>query len=229
MMRQMIYTMLASDYDNTLTSLHNQVSQTTINALERWKASGRMFMLVTGRQVNSLQCIFPAINLCDIIVAENGGVIYSPQTNEEQVIGEAPPDILVQTLRERGVDPLKSGKSIIALHTPHASIAHVAIKELNLNWYVMLNKYSSMILPLGINKTTGLRVALDQLGLSTQETVGVGDAENDMDFLAACGYSVAVANALPALKDQVDFVTERESGDGVAELIDRLLLAASNA
>ena len=53
--------------------------------------------------------------------------------------------------------------------------------------------------------------------------LGVGDAENDHPFLAACGLSAAVANALPALKAEVDLVTEGDEGAGVAWLIGRLL------
>jgi hydroxymethylpyrimidine pyrophosphatase-like HAD family hydrolase len=51
----------------------------------------------------------------------------------------------------------------------------------------------------------------------------VGDAENDRAFLDACGYSVAVANALPELKDHVDLVTRGRHGEGVEELIASLL------
>ncbi|MEH2080564.1 MAG: HAD hydrolase family protein [Nostoc sp.] len=43
--------------------------------------------------------------------------------------------------------------------------------------------------------------------LSLKNAVGIGDAENDHDFVSICGYSVAVANALPMLKQHVDFVT----------------------
>jgi hypothetical protein len=51
----------------------------------------------------------------------------------------------------------------------------------------------------------------------------VGDAENDHAFLRRCECAVAVANALPAVKEQADLVTTAERGAGVVELIDRLL------
>ena len=80
-----------------------------------------------------------------------------------------------------------------------------------------------MVLPPQVNKATGLAAALDELKLSAHNTVGVGDAENDHAFLAACECAVAVANALPALKERADLVTRRDHGAGVVELIDRLL------
>jgi len=80
-----------------------------------------------------------------------------------------------------------------------------------------------MVLPSGVNKASGLQVALNELRLSPRNTVGVGDAENDQVFLAICEFSVAVANALPPLKEHADLVTAGPHGAGVEELIEKLL------
>lgn len=53
--------------------------------------------------------------------------------------------------------------------------------------------------------------------------MAVGDAENDHAMLALCGYGVAVANAVPALKARAHLVTRGERGAGVAEVIERLI------
>jgi hydroxymethylpyrimidine pyrophosphatase-like HAD family hydrolase len=78
-------------------------------------------------------------------------------------------------------------------------------------------------LALAIGKVFGLQAALTELNLLPEVVVGVGDAENDTAFLKFCGYSVAVANALPEVKAQMDCVTTASRGAGVTELIDRLL------
>jgi hypothetical protein len=62
--------------------------------------------------------------------------------------------------------------------------------------------------------------ALDGLHLSPVNVVGVGDAENDLAFLAVCGCSVAVANALDTVKAKVDIITRAPRGAGVTEFID---------
>jgi hypothetical protein len=74
-----------------------------------------------------------------------------------------------------------------------------------------------------VNKATGLRAALDQLGLSPHNTLGVGDAENDHAFLGICECSVAVANALAPLKEHADMVTAASNGLAVEEIIGKLL------
>jgi hydroxymethylpyrimidine pyrophosphatase-like HAD family hydrolase len=80
-----------------------------------------------------------------------------------------------------------------------------------------------MVLPAGVDKATGLAAALEELGLPARGVVGVGDAENDHPLLAACGFGVAVANALPALKERADRVTAGDHGEGVVELAEWLL------
>jgi hypothetical protein len=97
------------------------------------------------------------------------------------------------------------------------------IHGLGLELHVIFNKGAVMVLPPGVNKATGLLTALEALKLSPHNTVGIGDAENDHAFLAACDCGVAVANALDSVKAHVDLVTTGERGNGVSELIERLI------
>src|SRR5262249_54228080 len=80
-----------------------------------------------------------------------------------------------------------------------------------------------MVLPSGVNKASGLDAALAELGLSPHNCVAIGDAENDHAFLSRAECGVAVANALPALKDIADLVTTGDHGSGARELIERLI------
>ena len=80
-----------------------------------------------------------------------------------------------------------------------------------------------MALPSNVSKATGFLAALRAVDGLPDRTIGVGDAENDEAFLRLCGVSVAVDNALPSLKEIADVVTAGARGEGVRELIDRLL------
>jgi haloacid dehalogenase-like hydrolase/uncharacterized protein DUF87 len=53
--------------------------------------------------------------------------------------------------------------------------------------------------------------------------VGVGDAENDHALIRLCECGVAVANALPLVRERSDWVTPSRNGAGVVELIDKLI------
>lgn len=220
----MRYLALACDYDGTIA--HNgRVNETTLAALNRVRDSGRKLILVSGRELEDLQRVFDRLDLFDRAVLENGALLYLPATREEQVLTERPPDEFVRELVRRGVGPISVGRVIVATWTPHENTALETIRDLGLELQVIFNKGAVMVLPSGVNKATGLQAALAELGLSPHNAVGIGDAENDHAFLSLCECAVAVANALPMLRERADWVTTQDHGAGVAELIDRLLEA----
>jgi HAD superfamily hydrolase (TIGR01484 family) len=218
----MRYHVLATDYDGTLAT-HGQVDEATVAALERLLATGRRAVLVTGRELPELLQILPRIDLFEWVVAENGALLYQPATREECPLAPAPPPEFVARLKARGVGPISVGRVIVATWEPHQSAVLETIRELGLELQVIFNKGAVMVLPAGVNKATGLEAALKKMGLSPHNAVAVGDAENDHAMLRLCEVSVAVENALPAVKETADFVTPSDHGRGVTELIDVLV------
>jgi HAD superfamily hydrolase (TIGR01484 family) len=213
---------LATDYDGTLAH-DGRVNETTLAALERLLSTGRKLILVTGRELDDLCSIFPEIHLFEWVVAENGALLYRPSTKEERPLGNAPPETFVKTLRKKGVERVSAGRVIVATWEPYEKIVLDTIREMGLELQVIFTKGAVMVLPGGITKATGLTAALKELELSPHEVVGVGDAENDHAFLSLCECAVAVANALPALKQHADLVTRGDHGVGVTELIGQLV------
>jgi HAD superfamily hydrolase (TIGR01484 family) len=218
----MRYHALACDYDGTL-ARHGRVDAETIAALERVRASGRKLLLVSGRQLEDLRTVFERLDLFDRAVLENGALVHDPGTGAARSLAPPPAPELVERLRRDGVEPLAVGHAVVATWEPHETAVLAAIRDLGLELQVSFNKGAVMVLPSGINKAVGLAAALEELGLSPHNTVGVGDAENDHSFLQACELSVAVANALPMVREHADWVTAGDHGDGVRELADELV------
>jgi len=212
---------LATDYDGTIAH-HGAVDEATMEALRTLKETGRRLILVTGRELPDLRRVFPALDVCDRVVAENGALLHNPATQEERLLAAPAPERFVAALRARHVSPLSVGSCIVATWEPHQNAVLEAIRELGLELQVTFNKGAVMVLPAGVNKASGLAAALEDLELSPLNVIGVGDAENDHAFLKACGCSAAVANALPAVMENVDIDLEADHGAGVAELISRL-------
>jgi phosphoglycolate phosphatase (TIGR01487 family) len=225
--RSVLLRALATDYDGTLAH-DGVVSECTVAALQKAKSAGLRLILVTGRQVPELSKIFPQFAWFDLAVMENGAVLYDPKSGVSELLAGAPPSEFVKRLHERGL-PLQLGQAIVATWEPHETVVLEAIKEFGLELQVIFNKGNVMILPSGVNKATGLRKAVEKLGLDVSEVAGVGDAENDHAFLEVCGLSVAVANALPVIKERVDMVTSGDHGKGVEELIEWLLAQKEQA
>jgi HAD superfamily hydrolase (TIGR01484 family) len=213
---------IATDYDGTLAN-GGGVTNDTLQMLQRVRDSGRKIVLITGRELESLQSVFAQLDLFDLIVAENGALLYHPSTGEEKLLGKIPPVAFVERLRQSGANPVSVGRGIVATVRPYEAAVYHAIHELGLDLQVIFNRESVMTLPVGVDKSTGFRAALAELGLASASVVGFGDAENDFAFLSLCGFSVAVANAIPSLKERVHLVTSGEDGAGVAEVLQKLL------
>ena len=109
----MQYFAIAFDYDGTLAA-GGLVSDRTVRALEQLRRSGRKLILVSGRQLDDLFDVFPAVTLFDAIVAENGGVLYDGSTRNTVALADPPSDEFVTELRRQDVSPLSVGRVIVA-------------------------------------------------------------------------------------------------------------------
>jgi len=239
----MTYSVLASDYDGTLAK-DGVVDEATLRSLYRWRDAGRKLVLITGREFEDTLEVCHFIDVFDWVVTENGAMLYHPATQTEKPLAQQPPADFVQQLRDRihkapttsteSADEemrqlqqeyplISAGRIIVSTWEPHSVEARAVIQEMGLDLQIILNKGAVMMLPRGMDKAAGLKAVAEELETDLAAFVGVGDAENDLHFLTICGHSVAVANALPEVKAEVDWVTTAERGAGVVELIDRLL------
>src|SRR5204863_3824487 len=196
---------LAADYDGTLAS-DGKVDDSTIDALERVRSSGRKLILVTGRHLPDLCKIFLNLELFDRVIVENGGVLYRPQTREQKLLTEPPHERFVSLLQQRQV-PFSAGRTIVATWHPHEEEVLIAIRDLGLELQVTFNKGAVMVLPSGVNKGTGLVAALSEMCISHHNAVAIGDAENDHALLKTCECGIAVSNAIQMLRERADVTT----------------------
>ena len=90
----MRYLALAADYDGTIAH-DGVVDADTLAALDRLRASGRKLILGTGRELEDLASTFPFLDRFDRIVAENGAILYHPQTRGLRVLTEPPPSSFI--------------------------------------------------------------------------------------------------------------------------------------
>ncbi len=76
----------------------------------------------------------------------------------------------------------------------------------------------------GTTKGTGLIKLCEYLGISISETIGVGDADNDIDMLSKVGLSVAMGNANSNVKAVSKVVVADNDHEGCAEVIQKFLM-----
>ena len=66
---------------------------------------------------------------------------------------------------------------------------------------------------------------LKMLNISKEETIGVGDGNNDIHLFRAVGLKVAMGNATNQLKSKADVVCDTVENDGLAKFIEKLMEA----
>lgn len=87
---------------------------------------------------------------------------------------------------------------------------------------VISKPYFLEVLPPGVNKGRSLEQLCGILGIDRHRVMALGDAMNDAEMLRWAGFGVAMANAIPAIKDLVQAVTDRDHDHaGVAEALQR--------
>lgn len=78
------------------------------------------------------------------------------------------------------------------------------------------------VVPKGVDKGHSLKRLLRLLGIRREDVVCCGDSFNDIAMVKFAGAGVAMANALDAVKEAADYVTQNDNDhDGVVEVIER--------
>lgn len=79
---------IGSDYDGTLN--HGGIDEEKLAAIDKWRAEGNIFALISGRGRNDVVRIYNEKKFgCDYLIADNGAVIL---TTDGKIISEAPCD-----------------------------------------------------------------------------------------------------------------------------------------
>ena len=65
------------------------------------------------------------------------------------------------------------------------------------------------------------------LGIAPDDMIAFGDDENDYEILKYCGQGIAVANAIPSVKEIADEITDSNDEDGVAKYLEKYCLECS--
>ena len=102
-----------------------------------------------------------------------------------------------------------------------AAIASLAGENVNI---VYCERHSIEITHASVTKGTGLLALAAQLGIPAEETIAVGDADNDLPMLRAAGLGVAMGNANENARQAASVTVADNDHDGCAEAIRRFLL-----
>ncbi|AFY53300.1 putative HAD superfamily hydrolase [Rivularia sp. PCC 7116] len=216
------FKMLATDYDGTIAT-KGRITNNVENALLEAKQAGFLISIVTGRGFHDLLRICPQIKIFDLIIVENGAVLYLPFQDKIEPLANKPPIEFIAQLMRHDI-PFHQNIIMATVRLKFVERVNALIDEFKFPLHVICHKDYGLILPTGTNKAKGLEKSLFHLNIQSNQVIAVGDASNDLDFLDYCGFKVAVANAEDAVKAKADWIATKEEGEGVVEFIREYLL-----
>jgi hydroxymethylpyrimidine pyrophosphatase-like HAD family hydrolase len=208
---------IALDFDGTI-SRNDVLDPDVRKAIADVRARGIIVILVTGRILDDLRRVAGDLYFVDAVLAENGAVIEFPESGYSRVLGQPPPEVLLNELRREGIS-FAGGQSVIDAHADTAPRILSILQRLELPLVLAFNRSRVMVLPQAVSKATGLREALAILRLSPHNAVAIGDAENDHELLRLCEMGVAVAWGSKVLKVSADEVLPGDGPPAVAGYI----------
>jgi len=218
---------LACDYDRTLTDESLSLSTRVVRALQRAARRGLSIVVVSGRRLDFLIHMNRRLKVSSALVAENGAIVFLPQSGTKRVLGSLEAERIRGSL-ESLEGQLEVGEVIVATKRWNEVTVREELERAGITANIAYNRDSLMVLPVGVDKGSGVLEAVKMLGLGEDGLACIGDGENDAPLLRVADFSAAVANAVDEAKQVADVVCKRSYGEGVVEFID-IILSQENA
>ncbi len=240
---------IITDLDRTLLHSDKSVSQYTIDVLEKCRAQGIRILAASARPLRDIHIYnelikFDAITATNGAVVElpTGKLELGISCDSgKQILANLLcfPDIFLSIETSRGLfsnrdipvwkpivyDKFPELPNDIILYKILASSEHKGVYESIEQfltgdvYHTIANEELIQIMSLDATKWNGIRHMLDYFSIAPADAVYFGDDNDDIEALKKCGLGIAVANAIPAVLEAADYITESNDLDGVAKYI----------
>lgn len=216
---------LAIDVDGTITDKNRRGCISAIDTIYRVEDLGIPVIITTGNVLCFTNALSIFLATTGGVVAENGGIIE--YNGSKKVLGNF--EVCLDAYNH-----LKSELPVEKVQNSHLRISEIAItrrfpvqiiKEILKDYDVRVydSKFAIHITDPSISKGSSVIKVAENIGVKASEIMAIGDSENDIEFLQAVGFKVAVSNADQELKDIADYVTDQTHGNGVKEAVEKYI------
>ena len=214
-----MYRLIATDLDGTLLDPDRNISKANAESIKKAMSRGMHFVIATGRPIEGILHIAGQLDLVrpgQYAIGFNGAVVYE-------------------------LNPLRQ---ICSCSITGAQVKEMAImaEKLKVNYHAFSTTRG--LLASKPNQWTDVEMTLNKIGCtwidfstipddeefqkfmfcgSAEEVQAFGDELNDISMIEYAGLGVAMANAVPEVKKAADLITESNTEDGLAKVLDRII------
>ena len=223
---------IAVDIDGTITDYNKILHLEAIEALRRLEDAGIPVILATGNVRAITYGLSRFIGASGPMVCENGGVVWHPTWDEPIVRADGARAKKCAQDMAKHIDIDPEGITTNAWRESEWCLfKHEDLDAVN-DW-VSNSEYSDLavvktgfaihLMEPHLSKGEGLKVALQNMGLSPDDILAVGDAPNDIPMFELVGHSVAVGGCFNSLAEVASVVSPYPHGDTFKPLVDAIL------
>jgi hydroxymethylpyrimidine pyrophosphatase-like HAD family hydrolase len=206
-----------TDLDRTLLRTGGAATASARRALREVRAMGLPTLLVSGRPYEDLVRLARPFGEWDALVAEDGAVVEAPTGRPPWTRGRRTAATVRGRVRASPRLHPEFGRVVASVPLAERIALRRAVRGLAV--VLVSNVDRVMVIPRGLSKGSGVATALRRLGLHRAGYAAIGDAENDLEMLRGADLSGAVANAIPAVRAEVDYRCHRPFDRGVLEFV----------
>lgn len=191
-----------------------------------WKTKELMYKNLLDKDV--LPYLYKCANDNDFaIVTYEDEYVLTEKPEDEYVLKEA----LLNVMKIKKVDNfLEAVKHPIAKCLIVGEAERLAVLEKEMYEHLKdrmgvfrSEPYFLELVPKGIDKAQSLAVLLEELGMSKDEMIAIGDGFNDLSMIKYAGMGIAMQNAQQVVKDNANFITLSNEEDGVAYAVEKFI------
>ena len=214
---------IITDFDRTITDKPPKIvfdpADLDLDLLKSLKKLNIDLILATGRNIYYVKKMCQKFKGWRCVVAENGAVIYFPETKKTITINTYYMTRAKKIIRNLNLPGTTIGKVITSSKAKDEEFIKEKLGKLAEKVSFIKNVNEIMILPLGVDKGVGLRIAMRYLNIDMDKTIVIGDGENDISMFMNPGIKIALSNATEKLKKLADHITKNPSTKGMREII----------
>lgn len=215
------------DIDGTLTDMKRRLDPLAVEVFEKLRMLEVPAILATGNVHCFTRAAVIMLGTPHVFISENGGLVSYADGDIELLADLSLCEEAYQRLKE--VYPLERHDSryrmtdLVLKRNFNVEEAISRIQEWGLPVDLLDSTFAVHITDRRVDKGKGLLKILDHLQLNKDEVAAVGDSISDLPLFHVAGFSAAVANALPDIKEAVDFVSPSKFGKGAYEIVEYMI------
>ncbi|MXR52347.1 phosphoglycolate phosphatase [Halovenus sp. WSH3] len=219
---------LVADIDGTLTDDQRALDPRVLPVLRAWPEA---VVIATGKAMPYPVALAEFAGLEPNVIAENGGVALAGYDHPVRFTGDPEAaTAVVEEYRDRGyslgwgetdlVNRWRETEIAVSRDSPLDPLESIAAEH---GLVVVDTGYAYHVKSPDQSKGRALEAISDDLGVSPEECLAVGDSTNDVSTFEVAGRSVAVGNADEDAKAAADRVTSATFGDGFLRAVEWFL------